>query len=99
MILTTLNGCHQNCKLNCSIHFPDGKPTPINPWPTLNLGYDASKIIKQLTSTIRGIKCANIPLQNSSVKDDSKPTSSHLNCYQNILCSIIIPFEKGLSGM
>ena len=36
----------------CSIHFVDGQPTQSNPYPVLNLGYDAEKKI----NTIIGVR-------------------------------------------
>ena len=38
--------CPQSVRI-CSIHFADGRPTELHPYPTLHMGYDDKKFSKQ----------------------------------------------------
>ena len=37
----------------CSSHFVDGEPTPENPYPTKNLGYLPTSILKQRRTIVK----------------------------------------------
>lgn len=61
--------CPQSVRI-CSLHFEDGKPSQLHPYPTLNMGYDDRKFAKQ-----KGRR--QIVKHNVEQKAKAKSTGTH----------------------
>lgn len=54
----------------CSMHFENDQPTSDNPYPTLNLGYDASRKVKSIVPSRRKLSYRGTQREMSGTSDD-----------------------------